>query len=149
MSPAFESNCAGSNRPRELAAAARRDLALAELADRPADRYAVAHLAALRAAAAVLAARPISVEPSAPGTRRTSTRRRRPASAWDQLPVVAPALAPWAARFAAGAAKRSAAQAGFRDAVGADEADELLTAARTFLALSEALIDVEPARLAG
>ncbi|MGQ0844912.1 MAG: SAV_6107 family HEPN domain-containing protein [Sporichthyaceae bacterium] len=132
----------------ELTAAARRDLALAELADRPADRYSAAHLAALRAAAAVLAARPAVLASSSAGS-RPSARRRKLASAWDQLPVVAPELATWAARFAAGAAKRAAAEAGFRDAVAEHEADELLAAARTFVALSEALIDVEPAPLAG
>lgn len=133
---------AGSNRAAELAAAARRDLALAELADRPADRYAAAHLAALRAAASVLAARPLTVQ-------LTPRRRRRLTSAWDQLPVVAPELAEWAARFAAGAAKRAAAEAGFRDVVSAAEADDLLGAARTFVALAAALLDVEPAPLAG
>lgn len=133
---------AGSTRAAELVAAARRDLALAELADRPADRYSAAHLAALRAAAAVLAARPASVQ-AAP------RRRRRLTSAWDQLPVVAPELAEWAGRFAAGAAKRAAAEAGFRDVVTATEADELVAAARTFVALAAALIDVEPATLAG
>jgi hypothetical protein len=133
---------AGCNRAAELAAAARRDLALAELADRPADRYAAAHLAALRAAASVLAARPLTVQ-------LTPRRRRRLTSAWDQLPVVAPELAEWAARFAAGAAKRAAAEAGFRDVVNAAEADDLLGAARTFVALTAALLDVEPAPLAG
>lgn len=138
-----------TRRATELAAAARRDLALAEMADRPADRYAAAHLAALRVAAAVLAARPPSVEPSETGKGRAGSRRRRPANAWEQLPLVAPELALWAARFAAGAATRAAAEAGFHDAVETAEADALLVAARTFLALSEALIEVEPAPLAG
>ena len=65
------------------------------------DRYAAAHLAALRAAAAVLAcrARPAS----------TSGRRSRPTSAWVLLSVVAPELGEWADFFAAGARKRAAA----------------------------------------
>lgn len=129
------------NRAAELAAAAGRDLALAELADRPADRYTAAHLAALRAAAAVLAARPLAARPA--------PRRRRLTSAWDQLSLVAPELAEWAARFASGAAKRAAAEAGFRDVVTAEEADDLLAAARTFLTLTTALLEVEPAPLAG
>lgn len=140
----FESRRAG-----ELAAAARRDLALAELAELPASRYAAAHLAALRAAAAVLAARPPLIEAPVPSRGKPAVRRRRPASAWDQLPVVAPELAAWAARFAAGAAKRAAAEAGFRNAVDRAEADELLAAARTFVVLVEAAIAVEPATLAG
>jgi hypothetical protein len=132
----------GSTRAAELAAVARRDLALAELADRPADRYCAAHLAALRAAAAVLAARPGSMQ-AAP------RRRRRLTSAWDQLPVVAPELAEWAGRFAAGAAKRAAAEAGFRDVVSAEDAADLLVAARTFVSLTTALLELEPAPLAG
>ena len=132
-----------SRRAGELAVAARRDLALAELAELPASRYAAAHLAALRAAAAVLAARPPSVEAPVSSRGKATARRRRPASAWDQLPVVAPELGAWAARFAAGAAKRAAAEAGFRDAVDRTEADELLAAARTFVALVEAALEVE------
>ena len=141
----------GPARAVELAAAARRDLALADLADRPGDRYTAAHLAALRAAAAVLAARPLTVQPRPTGrSGRPVTRRRRgPTSAWDQLPLVAPELAEWAARFAAGAAKRAAAEAGFRDVVTDAEAAELLAAARTFVSLTAAMIEVEPAPLAG
>ncbi len=140
-----------ATRAAELAAAARRDLRQAELADRPADQYTAAHLAALRAAAAVLAARPPLTAPRTAGAKPGGrpTRRRRPTSAWDQLPLVAPELGEWAARFAAGAAKRAAAEAGFRDAVTAAEADELLKASRTFVALAAALLDVEPAPLAG
>src|SRR5438105_5056826 len=52
-------------------------------------RYVAAHLAALRAAAAIVAARP------APGTGR---RRKGPSSVWELLPRVAPALAERAAR---------------------------------------------------
>ena len=49
----------------------------------PGGRYVAAHLAALRAAAAIVAARP------APGTGR---RRRGPSSVWELLPRVEPAL---------------------------------------------------------
>ncbi len=93
---------------------------------RPADRYAGAHLAALRAAAALLAAR---ARPAAPGT-----PRRRPASAWRLLASVAPEFAEWAAFFAAGAAKRAAAEAGVSTAVTTREADDLLRDATAFLA---------------
>src|SRR2546423_10041367 len=67
------------------------------------ERYVAAHLAALRAAAAIVAARP------APGTGR---RRKAPPSVWELLPRVEPALAEWAAFFAAGAGTRAAAGAG-------------------------------------
>lgn len=89
-------------------------------------RYVGAHLAALRAAAALVAAR---AEP--PG------RRRRPQSVWELLPRVEPELAEWAAFFAAGAAKRAAAEAGLPRAVSAQEADELLHDAGTFVSLAQ------------
>ncbi|MCZ3385589.1 MAG: hypothetical protein LH630_01140, partial [Actinomycetia bacterium] len=97
----------------DLLAAANRGLTEAVLEPRASRRYAVAHLAALRAAAAVLA------------TRARPTGRRGPRSAWDLLGQAAPELAEWAAFFAAGAGKRAAAEAGL-DAVTPREADDLL-----------------------
>ena len=94
----------------------------------PAGRYVAAHLAALRAAAAIVAARP------APGTGR---RKKGPSSVWELLPRVEPALAEWAAFFAAGAGKRAAAEAGLPRAVSGREADDLLRDAETFLSLAE------------
>ena len=95
-------------------------------------RYVAAHLAALRAAAAVVAARP------APGGRR----RKGPPSVWELLPRVEPALAEWAAFFAAGAGKRAAAEAGLPRAVSGREADDLLRDAETFLSLAEEALGV-------
>jgi len=92
-------------------------------------RYVAAHLAALRAAAAVVAAR------SAPGT--VPRRRGAPRSVWELLPRVEPALAEWAAFFAAGAGKRAAAEAGLQRAVTGREADDLLRDAETFVSLAE------------
>src|ERR1039458_3035498 len=80
---------------------ARRGLAEAADESAPGARYVTAHLAALRAAAAVVAAR---------GEPRS--RRRKPHSVWELLPQVEPALTEWAAFFAAGAGKRAAAGAG-------------------------------------
>lgn len=104
---------------------------LADAADQPlaADRYARAHLAALRAAAAVIAAR---ARPGPPGA-----RPGRPTSAWVLLAAVAPELAEWATFFAAGAAKRAAAEAGLTSAVTRREADDLLRDGETFLAVVE------------
>jgi len=90
-------------------------------------RYAAAHLAALRAAAAVLAAR---ARP-APG------RRNRMTSVWALLTRVAPELGEWAAFFAVGATKRAAAEAGIPRVVSAREADDLLRAAEQFTAVVE------------
>ena len=92
-------------------------------------RYATAHLAALRGAAAVLAAR---TQPE-PG-------RRRPRSAWVLIGQVAPELGEWAAFFAAGAAKRAAAEAGLSSAVTEREADDLVRDVRTFLGVVETTI---------
>jgi hypothetical protein len=124
-----------------LLAAARHGLDEAATSSRPAQRYASAHLAALRSAAAVLAARArpeIPGAPNAPGRRRV----RRSRNAWVLLTQVAPELAEWAAFFAAGAAKRAAAEAGLDGSVSAREADDLLRDSATFLALAETTIGV-------
>ncbi|MDT7572884.1 MAG: hypothetical protein QOE05_3058 [Actinomycetota bacterium] len=111
-----------------LLALARRGLVEACSTDRPGERYATAHLAALRAAAAVLACR---ARPA------VSARRSRPTSAWVLLAGVAPELAEWAGFFAAGARKRAAAEAGLPSAVTPREADDLVRDAETFLSVVE------------
>jgi hypothetical protein len=90
-------------------------------------RYACAHVAALRATAALLAAR------AHPAT----TGRRAQKNAWVLLAEVAPEFAEWAAFFAAGASKRAAAEAGSRRAVTEREADDLVRDADHFLGLVE------------
>jgi SAV_6107-like HEPN len=117
-----------------LMESARHGLAAADDETAPGARYVGAHLAALRAAAAVVAAR---AEP--PGA-----RRRRPQSVWELLPKVEPALREWAAFFAAGAAKRAAAEAGLPRAVSAAEADDLLRDAGTFVSLAEGALGICP-----
>jgi len=114
-----------------LLESARQGLAAAEGDMSPSGRYVGAHLAALRAAAAVVAAR---AEPA--------PRRRRPASVWELLPRVEPTLSEWAAFFAASAAKRAAAEAGLPRAVSAREADDLLRDAGTFVSLAESALGV-------
>lgn len=108
-----------------LFAAARTGLADAAAAQVPRERYALAHLAALRAAAAVLAARA-----------RPAQTRRRPVSAWQVLVVVAPELREWAEFFAAGATKRAAAESG-RPVASRREADDLMRDAAHFLEAAE------------
>jgi hypothetical protein len=90
-------------------------------------RYACAHVAALRATAALLAAR---AHPPATG-------RRAQKNAWVLLAEVAPEFAEWAAFFAAGASKRAAAEAGSQRAVTEREADDLVRDADHFLGLVE------------
>ena len=104
----------------------------------PRQRYATAHLGALRGAAAVLAART-----------RPETGRRRPRSAWVLLGQVAPELGEWATFFAAGAAKRAAAEAGLSRAVTEREADDLVRDVGAFLTVVEhtlGTVDPEPVR---
>src|SRR5580692_1221093 len=113
---------------------ARRGLAEAGAEGDPGTRYICAHLAALRAAAAIVAAR---------GEPGTGTRRRRPRSVWELLPQVEPALAEWAAFFAASAAKRAAAEAGLPRAATAREAEDLLRDAGTFLSVAERALGVD------
>jgi hypothetical protein len=118
-----------------LLASARHGLDEAATSSRPAQRYASAHLAALRAAAAILAAR---ARPEIQGVRRV----RRSRNAWVLLTQVAPEFAEWAAFFAAGAGKRAAAEAGLDAAVTARESDDLVRDAEIFLALVETTIGV-------
>ncbi|GII76125.1 hypothetical protein Sru01_11070 [Sphaerisporangium rufum] len=107
-------------------------LADAAAARAPAERYVAAHLAALRAAAAVLAALP----------RPMDARRRRLRSAWELLPEAEPKLGQWAAFFAESARKRAMAEAGMVRVVSAPDADDLLAEAQGFVAVIEDLLGV-------
>ncbi|TYP88339.1 SAV_6107 family HEPN domain-containing protein [Blastococcus xanthinilyticus] len=112
---------------------AHRGLAAAAAVADHRERYATAHLAALRAAAAVLAART-----------RPEGGRRRPRSAWVLLGQVAPELGEWATFFAAGAGKRAAAEAGLSRAVTEREADDLVRDVRAFLGVVETVLGSTP-----
>ena len=112
---------------------ARATLLAASAAADPGDRYAEAHLAALRTAAAVLAARP-----------PTGPRSKRPTSAWTLLARATPELSEWATFFAAGAAKRAAALAGLPGAASAREADDLCRDVRDFIAIVEDRLGMLP-----
>jgi HEPN superfamily protein len=105
---------------------ARLVLVEAERAGSPGERFSLAHLAALRTVAVVLAERG-----------RPAAARRRLVSAWVLLQQVAPEYAAWATYFAAGAAMRSAVEAGALSAVTPREADDQLRAAEEFLRLVE------------
>ncbi len=97
---------------------------------RASDRFRLAHLAALRATAALLSAY------SEPGQRVA----RRPTSAWVLLTKMLPPLAPWAEYFAAGAPRRAAADAGIFTTVTEADSLELTAAVQTFLDLCSLLI---------
>lgn len=115
----------------ELLDSARHGLTEAATTTVPGERYAAAHLASLRAAAAVLASRA-----------RPGAARRGPRSVWSVLPQIAPELGEWAAFFAAGANKRAAAEAGLTGVVSAREADDLLRDSANFVAIVEAACGV-------
>lgn len=113
---------------RTLLNQARQGLLDAEYSPHPVDRYTRAHRAALRAAAAVLAARA--------GARR----RRRPVSAWQLLPKAAPELAEWSAFFAATSATRVAVEAGVCRLVTPRDADNLVRQTGQFISLVERVV---------
>lgn len=87
-----------------------------------AERYTQAHLGALRAAAALVAAR------TAP------SHRSRPRSVWEVLPTVAPELGEWASFFASTGRRRLSVEAGTAT-VTAREADDLVRAGEAFVEL--------------
>lgn len=131
QAPAVPAHMLPHRTPAQLLAIARAGLAEAAQTRPEGLRYATAHLAALRAAAAVLAAR---ARPAAPN------RRTRVTSAWSLLVMVAPEFGEWASYFALGASKRAAAEAGIPRVVTAREADDLLRAAEQFVSVVESAL---------
>jgi len=113
--------------PSQLLVLARRGLDEAAELRVPGRRYASAHLAGLRAAAAVVAAR----------ARPVPRQRSKLTSVWDLLRLVAPELDDWAVYFAASAGKRAAAEAGIPRVVSQREADDLTRLAGSFVAVVE------------
>lgn len=99
----------------------------------PAERFRLAYLAALRGAAAVLAARPYK-----------QTRRKGSGSAWALLTGAAPELSSWAAYFADHSAERIAIEAGVTGRVGLADADRLLREAERFLDAVEEALEARP-----
>ncbi|MDI5963574.1 SAV_6107 family HEPN domain-containing protein [Streptomyces sp. SL13] len=118
----------------DLLAQAHTGLAEAAALEAPNERYATAHLAALRVAAAVLAVR---AHPEA------DHRRKRIRSAWEVLPEAAPELAEWSALFASGAARRARAEAGITGAATDRDADDLVRAVSMFARIVERLLALQ------
>lgn len=119
--------------PAQLLDLARRGLV--DAADGRSDglRYATAHLAALRAASAVVASRSTRA-------RVSPAERWRAPSVWVLLATVAPEMGEWATYFATGTTKRAAAEAGIPRVVTAREADDLVDAAGRFVAVVEMML---------
>lgn len=91
-------------------------------ADTAADRYIAAHLAALRCAAALLAARPVAIKRGGPVR-----------TVWAHLGLLAPELSEWADYFAAAGGRRAQVEGGATPSL--READDLLRSAETFACL--------------
>ncbi|MFE9447739.1 SAV_6107 family HEPN domain-containing protein [Streptomyces sp. NPDC006739] len=120
----------------DLLAQARAGLDEAAALETPNERYAIAHLAALRTAAAVLAARG---RPEPPSRRRARIR-----SAWEVLPEIAPELTEWSALFASGARRRARAEAGIQGAASRRDADDLIRDVAMFVRLVERMLVLQP-----
>jgi hypothetical protein len=108
--------------PAASMASARSVLADARGAGDAGERFVLAHLAALRAAAAVVASRGDA-----------GGGRRRLVSVWILLARVAPELTDWATYFAAGAPIRATVEAGAASAVTPRIAEDQLRSAGDFL----------------
>ncbi len=106
----------------DLLSSALNNLEEAIVAQRAGEKYVAAYLSALTAAAALLAAY------AQPNT-------RKPTSAWVLIAKVVPEFSEWAAFFAAGSGKRSAAAAGLGGAVTPRESDDLVREAYEFITL--------------
>ncbi len=115
-----------------LLSQAKNTWAEAVMEPRATEKYRSAHIAALRAAAAMLALR----------ARPTAAVRRRPTSAWVLLEGVAPELGEWTVYFADSAIRRAAIEAGSVTVVSERDADDLLRAAGEFIAIVERMTGV-------
>lgn len=114
--------------PRRELSRARATLVAAELADRPAERYLLAHQAVGQVAAVVLRLRSTGARPP-----------RR--NVWELVAQLAPELAEWAGYFHALQGKRSAVQAGVTGVVNSREADDLIRDGYAFASLIEQRVE--------
>lgn len=118
-----------SGRTAELLARADAELVAAQFSSEPWEQFTHAHLAALRAGAAVLA------------ERQPLAGRRAPRTVWELLDAVAPELGRWSGYFAGGAGLRAAVDAGRFDAVSAERAEQVLCHAEDFLDIVHAELE--------
>ena len=122
-----------SGRAQELLARADAELLAAQYSTEPWERFGHAHLAGLRAGAAVLA------------RRGTPSGRGAPRTVWGMLTRQAPELAALAQFFADGAALRSAVDAGRFDLVDDDRAERTLCAAEDLVDAARGIVLSEDA----
>jgi hypothetical protein len=117
-------------RAAELLSRADAELLAAQFSSEAWEQFSHAHLAALRAGAAVIA------------SRGRPAGRRALRTVWEILDVVAPELTSWSGYFAGAAALRSAVDAGRFDAVTPGRAEEAVCAAEDFVDAARALVEV-------
>ena len=118
----------GPSRVRQLLVRADAELVAAQFSAEAWEQFSHAHLAAVRAGAAVVAAE------GAP------TGRAAPRTVWGQLGAVAPSLSRWAALFADAAPLRAAVEAGRFDLVTTARAEEALVEAEDFVDVVRAFL---------
>lgn len=111
----------------QLLVRAAAELAAARSEPDPAQRFVRAHLAALRAGAAVLAGR------------ANAMPRGRPRAVWELVRREFPELGAWTAYFASGAALRAAVESGREPEISTVQADHVLTMAELFIEVIEGL----------
>lgn len=104
------------------------------------ERYVHAHLAALRAGAALVAVN---------GRPARGRRGGGPRSVWEMLPAFDPALQGWADRFGRTASVRAAVEAGRVGVVDAAAADDLLADAERFHRVVESMLGLSALPIAG
>jgi len=111
------------------------DLSSATAADEAWEQFRIAHLAALRAAGALVA----------PADGRRRPRRAHAGPVWTAVRRDFPGMAPWCDTFTANARLRSAIDAGQLDVVDASGAWSALCDAASFVAEARALLRAEEA----
>lgn len=133
MAQQLESRSAGaatgpqSTRAAELLRRADAELVAGRLSSEAWELFTHAHLAALRAGAAVVAARTaVPGRPARPGRKALRT-------VWELLDTVAPELGAWSAYFADAAPLRSAVDAGRFEELSAGRAEQALFWAEDFV----------------
>ena len=120
-----------SPRATELLSRADAELLAAQFSPEAWEQFSHAHLAALRAGAAVIA------------SRGRPAGRRALRTVWEILDVVAPELTSWSGYFAGAASLRSAVDAGRFDAVTPARAEQAVCAAEDFVDAVRALVEAE------
>lgn len=121
----------------ELLGRADAELLAAQFSPEPWEQLSHAHLAALRAGAAVVA------------FRGTPTGRGAPRTVWAMLGAVAPELSSWSTYFAEAAPLRSAVDAGRFELVGPQRGEEAVCAAEDFVAAVRELVHGGAGAVAG